>query len=99
MIDEKIKNIINKLEKILKKDIRYKTNGDDNYRNHIKKIYEESQYAKKPIDLTNLVNFNNKYNKKNIDIDIEYIEDMKYLNSLNNMLIQINNTLNKLINN
>ncbi len=89
MIDEEIKKLIYELESLLKKDKRYKENGDDQYRKQIKKIYQESQYGKKPIDFTNLINLNNM-----VDIG-----DMAYLNHINNMLVQANDTIIKIINN
>lgn len=89
MIDEELKKIINELESILKKDSRFITNGDDKYHDQIKKIYKDSKYGRKPIDVTNLVNLNNM-----VDIG-----DVAYLNHINRMLIVANRTLDALINN
>jgi hypothetical protein len=89
MIDEEIKELIYELEDILKKDKRFKANGDNEYRKQIKKIYIESQYGRKPIDFTNLVNLNN----------MTDIGDMAYLTHINNMLVRANETISKIINN
>jgi hypothetical protein len=89
MIDEDIKKLINELEGILRKDKRFKANGDNQYRKQMKKIYQESLYNKKPINLTNLVNLNN----------MTDIGDMSYLTHINNMLVKANETINKIINN
>lgn len=89
MIDEEIKELIYELESILKKDKRFKANGDNEYRKQIKKIYQESQYGRKPIDFTNLVNLNNM-----VDIG-----DQAYLTHINNMLVRANETISKIINN
>lgn len=89
MIDEEIKELIYELESILKKDKRFKANGDNEYRKQIKKIYQESQYGRKPIDFTNLVNLNNM-----VDIG-----DLAYLTHINNMLVRANETISKIINN
>jgi hypothetical protein len=87
MNDEEIKKLIYTLEGTLKKDKRFKANGDNEYHNQIKKIYQESQYGKKPIDITNLVNLNN-----TVDIG-----DMAYLTYINNMLLRANDTLKKIM--
>jgi len=89
MINEEIKKIIYELETILKKDKRYKENSDNTYHKQIKKIYQESKYGQKPVDFTNLVNLN-----KPTDIG-----DLVYLTHINNMLINANETLKKIINN
>jgi hypothetical protein len=89
MIDEEIKELIYELEGVLKKDKRFKANGDEQYRKQIKKIYQESQYGRKPIDFTNLINLNNM-----VDIG-----DIAYLNHINNMLVRANETISKIINN
>lgn len=89
MIDEEIKELIYELEGVLKKDKRFKANGDNQYRKQMKKIYQESQYGRKPINFTNLVNLNN----------MTDIGDMAYLNHINNMLVKANDTISKIINN
>ena len=89
MIDEEIKELIYELEGKLKKDKRFKSNGDDHYRKQIKKIYQDSLYGRKPIDFTNLVNLN-----KTVDIG-----DIAFLNHINNMLVKANNTIKKIIDN
>jgi hypothetical protein len=43
MLDHKVKKMIHKLEKILKKDSRYKKNHDDVFKKQIKKIYTENK--------------------------------------------------------
>lgn len=89
MINEEIKKIIYELESTLKKDKRYKENGDDTYRKQIKKIYQESKYGQKPIDFTNLVNLN-----KTVDIG-----DIVFLTHINNVLIKANETIKHIIEN
>ena len=66
MIDEDIKKLIKKIEDELKKDDRFYSNGDNQYREQIKKIYQESKYNKKPIDLTGIYNMVNNIHLKNI---------------------------------
>jgi hypothetical protein len=88
MIDEVLKDLIYDLEGLLKKDKRFKANGDNQYRKQIKKIYQDSLYGRKPIDFTNLINLNNQ-----VDIG-----DMAYLTYINNMLIKANDTVKKIIN-
>jgi hypothetical protein len=92
MIDGEIKNLIYDLEQILKKDKRFKLNGDDQYKNQTKKIYQESQYSKKPIDMTHLVNLINLNNT--VDIG-----DLAYINHINRLLIKAKNKIDDIINN
>jgi len=91
MIDEEIKELINELEYILKKDERFKINGDDLFKHHIKKIYQESKFGKKPIDLTNLV----RLASLNNTVDIG---DLAYINYINQMLIKAKNIIDNIIN-
>lgn len=89
MIDEEIKNLIYQLEEILKTDKRFFKNKDYKYKNHIKKIYQESKYNKKPIDLTNLVYLNNRVDTGEI----------AYINHLNQMLLRAHQTIQNILNN
>lgn len=89
MIDNELINMIDELESVLKKDKRFKANGDNHYRKQIRKIYQTSQYGRKPIDLTNLVGLNR----------IVDIGDIAYLNYINKMLDRANHTLQTIINN
>lgn len=52
MINENIKNLIKKVENLLKEDDRFIDNGDNTYKQHIKKIYKESKHRHKPIDFS-----------------------------------------------
>ncbi len=92
MLDEDLKKIINDLESILKKDSRFKLNNDNNYRNQMKRIYQESKYNKKPLDLSGLVNLPNLNNT--VDIG-----DLAYINHINNLLVQAKTKLDNIINN
>ncbi len=91
MIDEELVKIINDLELILKKDSRFKINDDDKYRNQMRKIYQESKYNKKPINLTGLINLN-----QNNTVDIG---DIAYINHINNLIVQAKTKLDNIINN
>lgn len=89
MNDFQIKELIYELEFILKKDKRFKQNGDDKYLDQIRRIYKEKQFGHKPIDLTHLINLNN-----TVDIG-----DMLYLKHINKMLENANNTIESILNN
>ena len=54
MIDEDIKKIIHKIEKVLKKDPRFKLNGDYKYKKQIKKIYTQNSFIGKS-NMTSLI--------------------------------------------
>lgn len=88
MIDEEIKKLINKLEKKLKKDKRFINNNDNEYRDQMKKIYQESKYNKKPINFTGLINLNN-----TVDIG-----DLAYIKHIDNLLIKAKNKLDEIMN-
>lgn len=92
MIDEEIKELIYELESMLKKDSRFKENGDDQYRKKIRKIYQPSKFGDKPVDLTSLVNLTNLNNT--VDIG-----DLAYINYINQTLIKAKDTINYIINN
>ena len=72
MIDEVLKDLIYDLEGLLKKDKRFKANGDNQYRKQIKKIYQDSLYGRKPIDFTNLINLNNQVLKNHKIISLSF---------------------------
>jgi hypothetical protein len=52
MNNENIKNLIKKVENLLKEDDRFIDNGDNIFKQHIKRIYKESKHNRKPIDIS-----------------------------------------------
>jgi hypothetical protein len=104
MIDIELKNLINELEDKLKKDYRFKENGDNKYRKQMKRIYQESKYNKKPIDMTSLMNLNPTAINVSPIVNLAKINnvvdsgDLAFIKHINNMLIQANEKFEMIIN-
>ena len=86
-----MEKIIKNLELILNEDKRFENNGDNNYRNQIKKIYQKNNNLNQTIDISQIIDLNNNNNNNNN----EYLALLMYIN---NKLIQINKTIDKIIN-
>jgi hypothetical protein len=74
MIDSDIAKLIIQLEKILKKDKRFKRNHDNKYRSYIKQLYKTSLYNQTPIDLTSLIQNDNLIYIKYINMEMDKIK-------------------------
>lgn len=90
MIETDLKHMIKDVEALLKKDDRFKENGDNLYKKQMKKIYQESKYNKKPIDMTGLANLAN----LNDTVDIG---DLAYIRYINKMLVSAKEKIDDLI--
>ena len=92
MIDEDVKRLIVKQEKILKKDDRFYSNGDNKYKEQIKKIHQESKNNKQN---TNAHDYNNLKYIAQINNNMNVIQHHQLNNKINMLQYQqLNDKIN-----
>jgi len=90
MNNENIKKLIKKIENLLKEDDRFIDNGDNIYKQHIKRIYKESKHKHKPIDISLL---NQPQSIRYITKEVPSQEPIEELKRVNTQLKEENDEL------
>ena len=99
-MDNKLLDLINDIEILLKQDDRFFLSNDHKYRNKIKKLASKKTFNSQPIDITPLVNLAKLLGKQQETIVVkEQVETQIYnTESLKNIVARLSELNNKMDN-